>query len=237
MELNICVDIWAPCPLDGPWPVVHPLMMWPSRRCQKHSAAADRKRPWQAQGSIFISCSLLSQLSFRVLPSIILQMYLHKWKTHPWSRQPGNSWELHWSPPFQSLSWVTEDGWWVPAPVRASAGECVQRRGRVSVHRTLMSGWNSNEVSKQTLHCSYVFRQLWVTRGSNTSSALHSLERNSFPLLCHLNSPGSSPPGREQGFLQTPPMAFICLLLYLILETLRSRRALAADTGLSLPIN
>lgn len=151
------------------------------------------------------------------------------------------AWELLRTPLITTIPKpLLSDRGWVMGPSSCtcfSRWVCAENRTGVSLHRTLMSGWNSNEVSKQTLHCSYVFRQLWVTRGSNTSSALHSLERNSSPLLCHLNSPGGSPPGHEQGFLQTPPMAFICLLSYLILETLRSRRALAADTGLPLPIN
>lgn len=50
-----------------------PRMMWPSWRCQRHTAAADRKKPGQAYGTIFISCSLLSQLFFRLLPGIILK--------------------------------------------------------------------------------------------------------------------------------------------------------------------
>lgn len=68
MELNTCEDTRTPCLLDGPCLIVLPLTILKVSKAYKLLQIGKARAGTR---SIFLSCSLLSQLFFWLLPDII----------------------------------------------------------------------------------------------------------------------------------------------------------------------
>lgn len=108
----------------------------------------------------------------------------------------------------------------------------VYQRGRVV-------GTVMKQFLKQSSHCLYIHRELWMTSSSKyPSSALQFLSL-SLPLeaahLERIHQSMSRLTRMTSSFLQIPPVAFVRLFLFLLLEGAEEFWLLT--TGLYLPIN